>query len=147
MCVYLYIYIIHINIYPLRNVFADFHGASLIAQFVKNLPAVCKTQVRFLGQEGPLEKEMAIHSSTLAWKIPRTEEPDRLQVHGVTKSRTLTEWLKNTSIRYWDTRACEKPGVDFQSQLHISGAVHEIVAKFWDTLRICSALWTDKHAS
>ena len=46
---------------------------------VKHLPAMQETQVRFLGWKDPLEKEMAIHSSTLAWKIPRTEEPDRLQ--------------------------------------------------------------------
>ena len=43
---------------------------------VKHLPAMWETWVRFLGQEDTLEKEMAIHSSTLAWKIPWTEEPD-----------------------------------------------------------------------
>ena len=48
-----------------------------MAQPVKRLPAMRETQVRFLGQEDPLEKEMAIHSSTLAWKIPWTEEPDK----------------------------------------------------------------------
>ena len=53
--------------------------ASLVAQTVRRLPAMRETQVRFLGREDPLEKEMAIHSSTLAWKIPWTEEPDRLQ--------------------------------------------------------------------
>ena len=53
--------------------------ASLVAQMVKRLPAMRETWVRFLGWKDPLEKEMAIHSSTLAWKIPRTEEPDRLQ--------------------------------------------------------------------
>ena len=47
-----------------------------MAQTVKRLPAMRETQVRFLGREGPLEKEMAIHSSTVAWKIPWTEEPD-----------------------------------------------------------------------
>ena len=49
---------------------------------VKRLPTVQDTRVRFLGWEDPLEKEMAIHSSTLAWKIPWTEEPDRLQSMG-----------------------------------------------------------------
>ena len=49
---------------------------------VKNLPAMQETQVPSLGWEDPLEKEMAIHSSTLAWKIPWTEEPDRLQSMG-----------------------------------------------------------------
>ena len=52
--------------------------ASLAAQMVKNPPTVQQTQVPSLGQEDPLEKEMATHSSILAWKIPRTEEPDRL---------------------------------------------------------------------
>ena len=51
---------------------------------VKRLPAMQETWVRFLGWEDPLEKEMAIHSSTLAWKIPWMEEPDRL----LAKSRT-----------------------------------------------------------
>ena len=52
---------------------------SLAAQTVKHLPAMRETQVQFLGWEDPLEKEMAIHSSTLAWKIPWMEDPDRLQ--------------------------------------------------------------------
>ena len=56
--------------------------ASLVAQTVKRLPAMWETWVQVLGREGPLEKEMAIHSSTLAWKIPWTEEPDRLQFIG-----------------------------------------------------------------
>ena len=51
--------------------------ASLVAQTVKHLPATRKTQVRSLGWEDPLEKEMATNSSTLAWKIPWTEEPGR----------------------------------------------------------------------
>ena len=53
--------------------------ASLIAQSVKNLPAVQETQVRSLGQEDPLEKKMATHSSILAWRIQRMEEHGRLQ--------------------------------------------------------------------
>ena len=56
--------------------------ASLVAQMVKRLPVMQETRVQFLGQKDPLEKEMAIHSSTLAWKIPWTEEPDRLQSMG-----------------------------------------------------------------
>ena len=44
---------------------------------VKRLPAMQETQVQFLDQEDPLKKEMSIHSSTLAWKIPWTEEPDQ----------------------------------------------------------------------
>jgi len=56
---------------------------------VKHLPTVQETWVQSLGQEDPLEKEMATHSSILAWKIPCMEEPGRLQsVHGVAKSQT-----------------------------------------------------------
>ena len=52
---------------------------SLVGQIIKNLPAMQETQVQFLGQEDPLEKGMATHSSILAWKIPWTEEPGGLQ--------------------------------------------------------------------
>ena len=62
-------------------------GTSLVAQLVKTLPAVQETWVRFLGQEDPLEKEMATHSSILAWKILWTEEPGGCSP-GVTKSQT-----------------------------------------------------------
>ena len=65
----------------------NINWASLVAQLVKCLPAMWETQVRFLGREDPLEKEMAIHSSTRAWKIPWTEEPDRLQSMGSQRVR------------------------------------------------------------
>ena len=55
---------------------------------VKNLPAMQETQLRSLGQEDPLEKGMATHSSIVAWRIPWTEEPGGLQSVGVAKSRT-----------------------------------------------------------
>ena len=54
-------------------------GASLVAQRLKRLPTIRETGVRSLGREDPLEKEMATHSSTLAWRIPGMEEPGRLQ--------------------------------------------------------------------
>ena len=54
---------------------------------VKCLPAMQETWVQSLGWEDPLEKEMAIHFSTIAWKIPRTEEPGRLQSMGSQKVR------------------------------------------------------------
>ena len=56
--------------------------ASLVAQRLKRLPGMRETQVRSLGWEDPLEKEMATHSSTLAWKSPWMEEPGRLQSMG-----------------------------------------------------------------
>ena len=57
-------------------------GASLVAQLMKNLPAMPETWVQFLGQEDPLEKEMANHPSILAWRNPWTEEPGRLKSMG-----------------------------------------------------------------
>ena len=57
----------------------DIKLASLVAQMINHLSAMWETQVRSLGQEDPLEKEMLTHSSTLAWKIPWMEKPGRLQ--------------------------------------------------------------------
>ena len=57
--------------------------ASLVAQVIKRLPALQETQVRSLGQEDPLEKGMATHSSILAWRTPWTEESGRLQSLGL----------------------------------------------------------------
>ena len=58
------------------------HRASLVAQRLKRLPPMRETWVRSLGREDPLEKEMAIHSSILAWRIPWTLKPSRLQSTG-----------------------------------------------------------------
>ena len=63
--------------------FKSFHRACLVAQSVKNLPAVQETWVQPLGREDPLEKEMATHSSILAWTILQTGEPGRLQSMGL----------------------------------------------------------------
>ena len=59
--------------------------SSLIAESVKNMPAIQETQVQFLGWEDSLEKEMSTHSHILAWRIPWTEEPGRLQSIGSKK--------------------------------------------------------------
>ena len=61
--------------------------ASLVAQTVKCLPAMQEIQVQSLGLKDPLEKEMATHSSILAWRIPWTEEPDDLQSMGSQRVR------------------------------------------------------------
>ena len=63
-----------------------------MAQTVRRLSTMRETRVRALGWEDPLEKEMAIHSSTIAWKIPWTEEPGRLQFMGH-KESDMTEQL------------------------------------------------------
>ena len=63
------------------------YRTSVVAQSIKSLSAMQETQVQSQGQEDPLEKEMATHSSTLAWKIPWTEEPGRLQSSGSERVR------------------------------------------------------------
>ena len=64
----------------------QYSWASLVAQIVKNPPAVHETLVRSLGWEDPLEEGMATHSSILAWRIPLDRGARRATVHGVTKS-------------------------------------------------------------
>ena len=72
--------------------------ASLVAQTVKNLPAVQKTWVQSLGWEDPLEKGTATHSSMLAWRIPWTEEPSRLQSMGL--QRVRHNWAFFSSLHF-----------------------------------------------
>ena len=70
MCIYIYTH---------THTYIHIYRVFPIAQTVKNLPAMQETWVRSLGQESPLEKGMAIHSSILAWSIPWTGEPGGLQ--------------------------------------------------------------------
>ena len=83
-----------------RHTFDTSHGwvnrASLVAERLKHLPPMRETQVRSLGWEDPLEKEMATHSSILAWRIPWTEEPGRLQSTGL--QRVGHDWA--TSLHF-----------------------------------------------
>ena len=74
--------------------FIPTHGASLVAQSVKNLPAVQEAWVRSLDQEDPLEREMATHSSTVSWRISWTEGPGGLQSMG--SQRVGHDWVTNT---------------------------------------------------
>ena len=72
------------------------YRASLVAQMVKSLPTVQGTCIQSMGQEDPLEKEMATHSSILAWKILWSEEPSRLQsmaLQRVGHDRATNTWL------------------------------------------------------
>ena len=71
-------------------------GASLVAQMVKNLPAMQETWVQSLGQKDPLEEEMATHSSILAWRIPWIEEPSRLQSMG--SQRVGHDWATSVCV-------------------------------------------------
>ena len=100
-----------LKIYPTKKVWLCLlHcGASLVAQRVKHLPAMRETHVRSLGQEYSLEKEMAIHSSILAWRIQWTEEPGRLQftVHTHTYISSHTQPVFNL----WVNNLCVLPAI------------------------------------
>ena len=78
------------------NKLVNFSMLSLVAQMVKCLPAMQKTQVQSLGWEDPLEKEMTTHSSILAWKIPQTEDPGSLQFMG--SQRVGHNWATSLSF-------------------------------------------------
>ena len=80
--------------------------ASLVAQTVKRLPAMQETWVRSLDREDPLEKEMAIHSSTLAQKIPWMEEPDRLQSMGL--QRVEHDWVTSLTDEEMEAQMVEE---------------------------------------
>ena len=76
---------------------------SLVAQMVKNLPAMQETRVQSLGQDGPLEKGKATHSSILAWKIPWTEQPDGLHTIHRSQSQTrLNKWAPMHAPLPWE---------------------------------------------
>ena len=109
---------------------------SLMAQMVKNLPAMQETQVGSLGQENPLEKGMGTHSSILAWRIPWTEKPDRLQSMGsqrVAHDRATNTFFHTFTFKMifrWDFWSCVDPvmGWNFQELgvkwMHFAFGVH-----------------------
>ena len=110
---------------------SDTTGTSLVAQTVKRLPTVRETWVWSLGQEDPLEKAMAPHSSTLAWKIPWTEEGSRLQSMG--SQRVGHDWV--TSLHFSDT-------MEIQTQvwsLCLSCLLFLLVSPIWRL--IMALLW------
>ena len=72
-----------------KNLCIKAHEASLVAQLLKNLPAVWETWAQTLGQEDALEKGMATHTSILAWRIPWKEEPGGLQSMGLQRVRDI----------------------------------------------------------
>ena len=83
-------YLVYSNLQLIRIFWGDYSkiGTSLVAQILKNLPAMQETWVRSLSRENPLGKEMTTHSSILAWRIPWTKGAWRATVHGIAKSQT-----------------------------------------------------------
>ena len=106
-------------------------GASLVAQMVKNLSTVWETHVQFLGQEDPLEEGMATHSSILAWRIPWTEEPGRIQSMGL--QRVRHDWATNTFLRKQEEGTCNLNKRQLRS--------HKMLSHF-SCIWLCATLWT-----
>ena len=108
------------NWWLIKNVYS-YKGDSLVAQMVKHLPGMSETRVQSLGWDDPLEKEMATHSSTHAWKIPWMENPGGLQSMGSQRARDFTSlhfsviklifWTLGAQQEYteWVFEASNKP--------------------------------------
>ena len=86
--------------FPLPMLYLELELTSLIAHLIKNLPAMQETWVRSLGWEDPLEKEMATHSTILAWRVPWTEESGGLLSMGSQESDMLSDQTTTTRISY-----------------------------------------------
>ena len=123
---------------------------SLVAQMVKNQPIVQETWVQSLGQEDPLEEEMATHSIIFAWKIPRSQEPGELQSIG--SKRVGHDWANNTD-RWWrhvdpctnDAQICPC-NLFSEAQISISGKLAHlrdkqrifflpVLSRYWNKFR------------
>ena len=116
-------------------------GASLVAQRLKALPAIWETWVRSPGREDPLEKEMATHSSILAWRIPWTEEPDGLQSMG--SQRVGHGWVTSLHFIVIITAIMIIKYIDWQSIpcTGTSSIRGNLCRKEWDTTERLN--WTD----
>ena len=109
---------------------------SLVAQMVKHLPAMQETWVHSLGWEDLLEKEMATHSSILAWRIPRMEEPGRLQSMG--SQRVGHDWVTSLSfLMYAYTRTLTQCIWMYEFASVATGVCFSLLVK--------STLWVLKH--
>ena len=102
--------------------------SSLVAQKVKRLPAMWETQVQSLGWEDPQEKEMAIHSGTLAWKIPWTEKPGRLWSMGLQSWTRVSNFIFTFPLIWMPSCSSQSmsfvPGIG-QRWMVFWGVVHE----------------------
>ena len=112
-----------------------FGQASLVAQRVKHLPVIRKTQVQSLGREDPLEKEIATHSSILAWRIPWTEETEGLQFMG--SQRVWHNWATTLSLPnlYWTVLPRDGKYLTYvvTKNLHSHGRYHKSIIIFFTT--------------
>ena len=104
-----------------------------MAQTVKHLSTMRETWVRALGWEDPLEKEMAIHPSTIAWKIPWTEEPGRLQSMG--SQRVRHNWATSLSLSVWTSRRSNQSILnEISPECSLEGLMLKLKLQYFDHL-------------
>ena len=118
---------------------AKLQGYTLVAQMVKHLPTIRETQVQSLSQEDLLEKEMATHSSILAWKMPWTEEPGRLWSMG--SQRVGHDWETSLSLSLIHLSNFHSPGFETNYLSDFSTVVNNMtraVLPQWD-FNICNS--------
>ena len=120
------------NIWKYFFSFASYytHRASLVAQLVKNLPAMQETSIWFLGQENTLEKGMATHSRVLAWRILMDGGTWWAAVYGVTQSQT---WLKRLSSSSSTVLYCTSPISFRRSCPPLMGTLMSLGSKWWQS--------------
>ena len=117
--------------------------ASLVTQAVENLPIMQKTQVLSLGQEDPREEEMATYSSVLAWSIPWTEEPDRLQSMGSQRIRhNWSDWAQRhgsvqAEVYFWSAKLNTWVSIWWEREWEGWNA------GLWNGAKACEARWRE----
>ena len=119
--------------------------ASLVAQMVKNLPTMQGTWVQFLDREDPLEKEMAIHSSILAWRILWTEEPGRLESRG--SQRVGHDWatFTHTTQRFsWQLDTFPPFSISLPSLIF---ALTHAILKVSVFIHLLRKIWSPRHVT
>ena len=116
---------------------------SLVAQMVRNLHTMQETWVQSLGQEDPLEKEMATHFSTLAWRIPWTEEPGRLYI----VQRVSKSWIQQLLTQHQSLEVCKSDFFQICCILQVRTKV-KMVSLFFKLLSLVNSVpFLKKHHS
>ena len=114
----------------LHRITENIQETSLVAQRLKRLPPMWETRVRALGREDPLEKEMATHSSILAWRIPWMEEPGRLQSTGSQRVRHDFTFTFTENIVFFGSKTKGSMFLCIYRSIHVCVYIHVCVCVY-----------------